>query len=535
MTSPPRTVDSSPTPSSTKKKSGALLVAVIFAGTLLAHLPLLNLPYYWDEAGYFIPAARDLLLTGDLIPVRTLSNAHPPLVPAYLALCWKLFGEGIIVTRVAMIIVAALTLLGVFRLARHVANREVAIGTTICTALYPVFFAQSSLAHLDMAVAALTIWGLIYYLPERDAEADAPRSMMMIAPPPPAWTRWAVCLTLFGLAALAKETAILTPLALGGWSAIGWCWRGVRERRFSKSYLMETRGEVVKILALLLPLVPLALWLAYHYQRTGYVFGNPEFFRYNVEATLTPERVLFAGGNRLWHVTGHMNLFMLSLATVLAMLRPPVKDASDSGGGARRRIDVSTQVVFGVLVAVHVVALSLIGGAVLARYMLPVLPLVILVFVSTVWRRAIRWRQVLGGVCAAFVLAMFVNPPHRYPWEENLAYRDFILLHREAARFIAERHPDARVLTTWPGTDELREPYFGYTSRPLAVESIPHFSKENLAAANAGGAPFDLVFLFSTNFHDDLSPDAAASLFGAEIIFREERRGQWVAVLKNKK
>ena len=26
-------------------------------------LPLLRLPYFWDEAGYYIPAARDLLLT----------------------------------------------------------------------------------------------------------------------------------------------------------------------------------------------------------------------------------------------------------------------------------------------------------------------------------------------------------------------------------------------------------------------------------------------------------------------------------------
>ena len=40
--------------------------------------------------------------------------------------------------------------------------------------------------------------------------------------------------------------------------------------------------------SLLLPVLPLALWYAYHYARTGYVFGNPEFFRYNVAATLNP-------------------------------------------------------------------------------------------------------------------------------------------------------------------------------------------------------------------------------------------------------
>ena len=50
---------------------------------------------------------------------------------------------------------------------------------------------------------------------------------------------------------------------------------------------MEIAGTIIKAFSLLLPLLPLALWLAYHYHRTGYVFGNPEFFRYNVEATLS--------------------------------------------------------------------------------------------------------------------------------------------------------------------------------------------------------------------------------------------------------
>ena len=48
-----------------------------------------GLPYFWDEAGYYVPAARDLLLSGSLIPHTTVSNAHPPLVMAWIALWWK--------------------------------------------------------------------------------------------------------------------------------------------------------------------------------------------------------------------------------------------------------------------------------------------------------------------------------------------------------------------------------------------------------------------------------------------------------------
>src|SRR5947209_11520063 len=138
----------------------ALVFAVIFVFIFLLHVPLLQLPYFWDEAGYFVPAARDILLSGSLIPHSTLSNAHPPLVTLYLAGCWKIFGFYPIVTRTAMLLVAAFALLGVFRLAEFVANREVAIGATLCTALYRVFFSQSSLAHFDVAAAGFPLWGL---------------------------------------------------------------------------------------------------------------------------------------------------------------------------------------------------------------------------------------------------------------------------------------------------------------------------------------------------------------------------------------
>ena len=176
----------------------ALVFAIIFAGIFLLHLPLLQLPYFWDEAGYYVPAARDLLLSGSVIPHTTISNAHPPLVMAWIALWWKCAGYAPLVARSAMVMVAAFSLLGVFRLAERVANTQVAIASTLCTALYPVFFTQSSLAQVDLAAAGLTFWGLSAYLEER----------------PLAVAVW------FSLAALAKETAILAPLALAGWEVL---------------------------------------------------------------------------------------------------------------------------------------------------------------------------------------------------------------------------------------------------------------------------------------------------------------------------
>src|SRR5579863_828742 len=173
----------------------ALVFAVIFVFIFLLHLPLLQLPYFWDEAGYYVPAARDLLLTGSLIPHSTVSNAHPPLVMAWLALWWKAVGYAPVVARTAMLVLAAFSLLGLFRLAERVANKKVAIASTLCTALYPVFFAQSSLAQVDLAAAGFTFWALGAHV-----EGEIVATVL-----------W------FALAALTKETAILAPLALVGW------------------------------------------------------------------------------------------------------------------------------------------------------------------------------------------------------------------------------------------------------------------------------------------------------------------------------
>src|SRR5437868_6967856 len=74
---------------------------------------------------------------------------------------------------VFVLVFSALALTGLFRLAERVSNARVAAAAVISTALYPVFFAQSSLAHLDMTAAALTLWGLFLYLPPRREEVGA--------------------------------------------------------------------------------------------------------------------------------------------------------------------------------------------------------------------------------------------------------------------------------------------------------------------------------------------------------------------------
>ncbi|MGA2457747.1 MAG: glycosyltransferase [Terriglobales bacterium] len=501
---------------------------------MLLHAPLLRFPYFWDEAGYYIPAARDLFLTGTLIPRSTLSNAHPPLVMAWLALAWRVFGYSTLVTRTAMLALSAFSLLGLFRLSRIAANLPVAWATTVLVAIYPVYFTQSSMAQVDLPAAGFTFWALAAYMEDRP---------------------WKQVLW-FSLAALAKETAILAPLALLGWEVLGYfIRRGCEERceeRWDKIFPPE--GRRTHALHLLLTVVPLACWYAYHFAKTGFLLGNPEFFRYNVAATLNSLRVPLALGMRLWQLFGYFGLYLLTLAGLLAMLRPAQLEGKTENAVARPRIPFWMQAAFLSVVLAYLAFMSVVGGAVLARYMLPAVPLVVLALVSTLWRRARYWKLIVGAVAIAFVAGLFSNPPYGFSLEDNLAYRDYIVMHAEASRFLAMRHSGERVLTAWPASDELTRPWLGYINQPFRVLRIEDFSVPQIDLAARARDRFDVALVFSTKYqpphalfenwnawqrvkeeffgyHRDLVPEDIAQRLGGTIAFDEERNGQWIAVI----
>lgn len=515
-----------------------LLLALFYAALVALHASVLRLPYFWDEAGYYVPAARDILLTGSLIPTSTLSNAHPPLLLAYLAGMWKVFGYSPVVTRLAMLLVSAFCLLGVYRLARRVLNTEVAIGSVIALALYPVYFAQSSLAHMDLGAAAFLIWGLDFYIASRECPISARN-----------WQMW-VSIMFFSAAALTKETAILVPFALFVWELL--------QRVLRRQSIDNRQSSIGNSFVLLLSAAPLAAWFAYHYSRTGHVFGNPEFYSYNVAGTLSITRFLTALVLRFWHLFGYMNMALITAAVLLAMTLPALGEKSSInrkssiGNVVRPRIAIEFQLIFYVLILAHLVAFSLIGGAALARYLLPVYPLVIVLGVSTLRRRLPWWPAFLAVVCAGFVIALITEPPYRFAPEDNLAYTDYVRMHESAERLIAAKFPHETVLTAWPASDELARPWLGYVAQPVRILRLDNFTFEQLQSAAQARGQFQIAFVFSTKeephllfnfrwweklqeryfgYHRDLLPAEAAQILGGHLVFQQHRASQWVAIV----
>jgi 4-amino-4-deoxy-L-arabinose transferase-like glycosyltransferase len=487
---------------------------LVFVIVFLIHAPLLRLPFFWDEAGFYVPAAYDLVHSHSVIAVTTLDTGHPPLSAAYLALWFTLSGWKPAVARVAMLLLAAFALTNVFLLARRLAGTGVAVATTIATAVYPIFFVQSSLTHADLTAAAFTLWGIRLYIERRVL-------LSQLA---------------FCLAVLSKETAVITPLAFALWEIL--------PHRDDSGHSRFHRSALA-----LIPVVPLLGWLAYHHHATGRFFGNADFYQYNVTQALSPLRFLFALVQRVWHLFGTMNMLALTAATVVAMFFPPVIDST----GERPRIAIPVQLQFGLIMLGHLLAFSLLGGALLTRYLLPVYPLVIMLGMSTLHRRIGRWEWPAALMVIVFVLGLFFDPPYRFAPEDNLTYKDFVNLHFEAAKFLEKHAQNATILTAWPATDELTRPYLGYVTQSFSFVKVQDFTVEEMIKARQMRSQYQVAYLFSTKVdvpplirserweklnrrffgsHVDVSPELAAEFLHGKIVFLARSKAEWVAILE---
>lgn len=494
----------------------------IFAAVALAHLTLLHLPYYWDEGGYYVPAALDFYHHWTLIPQFT--NAHPPLPNVVLGLLWHVVGYHILATRLCAAAFAAAGLLAVFRLTQRLLSPTAAFGVGFLTAVYPIWFAQSTLAHADIFAAAFTLWGFALYLPARDSRQ-------------PLSTRRLVALAgIFSLGALAKETAIIEPATLTALELF----LLLRNRVARREHLRAA-------LALAFPVLPLIAWYAYHHHKTGFTFGNPEFLRYNATANFTIAHVLLALRYRFVHLFWQRNIWLPLVFAVSCLFL-----------ARRSRIRTLSPFLYGTIALIVVanwIAFSILGGALLTRYLLPVYPLELLVCVA-VWReRTLWWPALAAFTAAAFISALWINPPVAFAPEDNLTYRDMIVVHQAAVHYLDQHYPHATVLTAWPMAAELYRPDLGYTDHRFKVKAVENFTASEIYKAAQDPGSFDTAVIFTTVYispalqtylvshpdstrisHDPdtrpLPPDAIAQILHGRIVWHMQRDGEWVYILR---
>ncbi len=462
---------------------------------LLSHATFLELPFFWDELGQFVPAALDIFRDGDWIPHSTVPNVHPPGVMAYLAAVWTAAGYSIASTRVAMLALAAAGVVITLRLGLRLGlswGAAVLAAGFLC--ISPLFFAQAMMAQLDMPAMVFFSLALLLFLEERIIPAAITCTVLV----------------------MVKETGIVAPALFGAW-----LW-------------MERRRR--EALWFLLPVPPLLIWLIALERSTGHLFGSAEFTAYNLWYPLHPVRMSLALVRRLYYLLAGSGHCIGTTAVVLALRRTKI-------------FGTRAWHIAAALAAVHVVLVSVLGGAVLERYLLPLLPVVYIGFAAALRQGSAGWR-VAGGltISGTLLVANFVNPPYPFPLENNLAYTDFVELHAEAARYLESHVPDATIAATFPLAAELRRPDFGYVRRPLHVREIYNYSAANVAALGENVAvlvlyseAWDPLCLmrnpqwtaFLRRYYEYEPPVNASQvrvLLGAQLVARWTRHGQWIEI-----
>lgn len=501
---------------------------LLFCAVAVGHLSLLRLPYFWDEGGYYAPAALDFYRHWTLIPEFT--NAHPPLPSVVLGLLWHVFGVHILVARLTACAFAAGGLLAVFELARQVLQARLAVVVTVLTALYPIWFTQSSLVHADIFAAAFTLGGLAAYLtaPEGSGRLGVSSRRRLLT-----------AAVLFCLAVLAKETALLQPVVLAGVQVM----EGIRSRE-----VQSRRAHARWVGVLCAPVPVLALWFGYHRWKTGFTFGNPTFLQYNATANFTVAHIASSLWYRCLHLFWQRNLWLPILLAAACFLLPRQATRGNTLSPTILRT-------IALLLLANWLAFSILGGALLTRYLLPVYPLILLVCVWVWQARTPRWPWLAVLTGAAFVSGLWLSPPTYFAPEDNLTYRDMVEVHQEAIAWLNQHAPEATVLTAWPAAAELFRPELGYTNHPFHVFSIENFTFAEVAKAATEPGRYDMALVFSTNYvppaleqylrqhpsskrgrkyqaRRDLSPREIAALLGGQIVWQDNRNGEWAAVLR---
>ncbi|HBY61899.1 MAG TPA: hypothetical protein DEH78_18930 [Solibacterales bacterium] len=385
-----------------------LAAAALLAAFAAAHLPLLGLPFHWDELGYFVPAALDLWREGLAVPRSTLANVHPPGLSLYLSAIWSLAGYSVAVTRAAMLAVGLAAALLSWRLAIALGVRA-PLAALVFLLASPLFFMQSAMAQLDMPAMLFTSAALLLFL--RGYMAGALAAALALV--------------------LVKETGLVLPLALAGWLAFE------RRPRWAAAFA-------------LLPAAALAAWVLYLRSATGHAAGNEEFGWYNLVYPLHPVRLGAAVLRRLSYMFYEEFRWIATGAIVLAWRR---------GAFRSREWRVAATVA-----AIHVAAVTVAGGAVLERYLLPALAVLYAAAAAALDGRRL-WQAALA---LGLAVSLFWNPPFwPFPHENNLAMVDFVRLQKDAAAYLEQRHAGRTVATSWPLTDALLRPEAGYVARPL--------------------------------------------------------------------
>lgn len=395
----------------------------------------LSLPYFWDESDVYVPGARwvaehDLDVTPGVFP-DDYSRGHPPLLYFLAAVAFRFFGTDPTVGHLVVLPFTVLALVATYLLGAALFGRRVGASAAVLLGATPLFMSIGNMLLPEVPLTALAALSLFAFA----------RGRLVLA-------------VLAGVAAVwMKETGIFAAGAVG----IGVLFDAWRRRALRESWHRIALATV--------PLFALLAFFVWQRVHAGYyifphhqdLFADRPLELANV-LTVWPSIVLRHGR---WIV------FLGALAALALKTSVPAPTRDE------RWVPMRSAVIVACLALVLLNAVFFTKMFWLDRYALPAHPGLLVCACGALFagfravaERARRW-VAAGVVVAASLLGTLSMRAEAPPDSEELtfAYADVIATHRRA--FAALGPQDAPVLTTWPMTVELEEPYLGYVDRPL--------------------------------------------------------------------
>ena len=410
-----------------------LLLAIV----LIGKTPTMSLPYHWDELEAYVRPAHYVAEAGiwrivpgtypdapEYDPAVSKDNpeetffGHPPGLYFSLALFYTLFTESIWISHLFILAFAFLGVYYTYRLGSFLFDRVAGLFAALFLFGTPLYFAQAGLVLGDLPITALGVMSVYYALRQR----------------------YGVFLLCSVYMVLVKETSIAILVAL--WLYVLWT--------------QKNQPDIKRNLAMIsIPIWILGLFFLGQKLTTGSVFPNP-YKEYN--------QVFYFNWSHAswvlrWTLLEQYRWVLCGLVGVHFLV-------------CRGRAWKSEYVLFALIGLFYMGAFCFLFF--MTRYILPFLPYLCLAAAAAIVALA-RNRGVQAAVAVIILIAFgtkFYGHSAGYSnYGEDLQYTDMIAIHQQACRYIETNFENPNVVTLYPVSLMLQEPYLGYVKRAIPVVS----------------------------------------------------------------
>jgi len=433
-------------PSRTLRYGFPVLLALLLLGL---KWPSLNLPVWGDGQAYVVPDG--LLYLEEPGRLFIPDEVHPPFLFRLLGEAYRLFGTSLLVSHGLILLFAYLALLYTWRLGERFTGRGTGIAASLLLLCCPLFFSQTGLVRLAIPLTALAVMTLYYGLAGRPLLLALCGAALVLTKHPGVFV------------AAALLAGLLLQVRREGWRAR---WR--------------------LLLAAAVPLLVFGLWALLCQLHYGWMFHPENTAELGLQVDLLAARVGYWLRQLLW-LKAMWAPALFILAGALVSLR------------VRRQGHPALAAALGLPFLLFVGFFSCYAFD-FPRYLLPLYPALFLA--AAAGGRSLTFHRRPAGLVLLLALALplfisgwfrpYTHPRPREYYESDLAYIEVLKAKQAAAHWLEANHPEGTVLTGKTALD-LREPAFGYVSRPLSVIHLPR--RQGLDVERFRRA--DIFYLFS--------------------------------------